>query len=390
MYKNQLQELAQRSCFNLPSYACVREGPDHSPRFKATVTFNGEAFESPSFHSTLRQAEHAAAEAALTILSKRSSSKSLTSRVLDETGIYKNLLQEAAQWAGLNLPAYTTIRSGPSRAPSFLCTVDLAGVSFTGEPAKTKKQAQKNAAMAAWASLKRLPSLHPASAASSSPPHEEQERVNIVRALADLHASNRRRVPVQSDGHRGGQPEDPDSFGGVFLHPVNCWAYPNYLPQVAWYPVESYRPSLVGQHPISQQFLPLGVNEGSYQEQHEGWVSGAKVNQRFGDPCSNLLDSSGTLEIQLSDLHSPYRASQSTSGFPRLTPMVNNPPVAAGAHSASSGAESLGHTWPPSVAPVMIRTAVPACSARPRVPAVQIRSVGPTITVRRPRSGDPK
>jgi dsRNA-specific ribonuclease len=59
MYKNQLQELAQRSCFNLPSYACIREGPDHAPRFKASVNFNGEIFESPSYCTTLRQAEHA-------------------------------------------------------------------------------------------------------------------------------------------------------------------------------------------------------------------------------------------------------------------------------------------------------------------------------------------
>jgi hypothetical protein len=82
MYKNQLQELAQRSCFNLPSYACVREGPDHAPRFKATVNFNGETFESPTFCSTLRQAEHAAAEVALNELSKRGPSSSLAAKVL--------------------------------------------------------------------------------------------------------------------------------------------------------------------------------------------------------------------------------------------------------------------------------------------------------------------
>jgi hypothetical protein len=82
MYKNQLQELAQRSCFNLPSYACVREGPDHAPRFKATVNFNGEMFESPTFCSTLRQAEHAAAEVALNELSKRGLSSSLAAKVL--------------------------------------------------------------------------------------------------------------------------------------------------------------------------------------------------------------------------------------------------------------------------------------------------------------------
>lgn len=82
MYKNQLQELAQRSCFNLPSYACIREGPDHAPRFKATVNFNGEMFESPTFCSTLRQAEHAAAEVALNELSKRGPSSSLAAKVL--------------------------------------------------------------------------------------------------------------------------------------------------------------------------------------------------------------------------------------------------------------------------------------------------------------------
>lgn len=82
MYKNQLQELAQRSCFNLPSYACVREGPDHAPRFKATVNFNGETFESPAYFSTLRQAEHAAAEVALNTLADRGPSKTLAAKVL--------------------------------------------------------------------------------------------------------------------------------------------------------------------------------------------------------------------------------------------------------------------------------------------------------------------
>lgn len=82
MFKNQLQELAQRSCFNLPSYACIREGPDHAPRFKASVNFNGEIFESLSYSPTLRQAEHAAAEVALHTLSSRGPSRSLTAKVL--------------------------------------------------------------------------------------------------------------------------------------------------------------------------------------------------------------------------------------------------------------------------------------------------------------------
>lgn len=74
--------------------------------------------------------------------------------VQDETGVYKNLLQEVSQRVGAFLPAYTTFRSGLGHLPVFTCTVELAGIIFTGEPAKNKKQAEKNAAMAAWTSLK--------------------------------------------------------------------------------------------------------------------------------------------------------------------------------------------------------------------------------------------
>ncbi|MCO5603906.1 hypothetical protein L7F22_058060 [Adiantum nelumboides] len=154
MYKNQLQELAQRSCFNLPAYSCIREGPDHAPRFNATVNFNGEIFESPHFCTTLRQAEHAVAEVALNTLSRRGPSQLLASKILDETSVCKNLLQETAQRVGVSLPVYTTMKLGPGHLPVFKCLVEVAGKVFAGEPAKTKKQAEKNAAMAAWSVIK--------------------------------------------------------------------------------------------------------------------------------------------------------------------------------------------------------------------------------------------
>lgn len=72
----------------------------------------------------------------------------------DETGVCKNLLQETAQRAGVSLPVYSTTRSGPGHLPVFTCTVELAKMTFSGEAAKTKKQAEKNAAMAAWSALK--------------------------------------------------------------------------------------------------------------------------------------------------------------------------------------------------------------------------------------------
>ncbi|KAL4591525.1 hypothetical protein LXL04_004493 [Taraxacum kok-saghyz] len=178
MYKNQLQELAQRSCFNLPSYTCIREGPDHAPRFKAVVNFNGDSFESPNYFSTLRQAEHAAAEVALSSLS----SHSLAARILDETGVYKNLLQEISQRVGAPLPRYTTYRSGLGHLPVFTGIVELAGITFTGEPAKNKKQAEKNAAMSAWSSLKQL-AKQDASSSSEPENNDEQEQIRIARAL---------------------------------------------------------------------------------------------------------------------------------------------------------------------------------------------------------------
>ncbi|KAG2537443.1 double-stranded RNA-binding protein 6-like [Panicum virgatum] len=182
MYKNQLQELAQRSCFNLPAYTCLREGPDHAPRFKAAVNFNGEQFESPGFFTTLRQAEHAAAEVALAALAQRGPSYSLAARILDETGVYKNLLQEVAQRVGAPLPSYTTERSGLGHLLVFTCTVELAGITFTGDPAKNKKQAEKNAASAAWSALKQL--VRDEANSSNEPENnDEQEQIRIARAL---------------------------------------------------------------------------------------------------------------------------------------------------------------------------------------------------------------
>ncbi|KAG7035466.1 Double-stranded RNA-binding protein 2 [Cucurbita argyrosperma subsp. argyrosperma] len=181
MYKNQLQELAQRSCFNLPSYSSVREGPDHAPRFKASVNFNGEIFESPNHCPTLRLAEHSAAEVALNSLANRGPSHSLAARILDETGVYKNLLQEIAQRVGAPLPQYTTVRSGLGHLPVFTGSIELAGITFTGEPAKNKKQAEKNAALAAWSSLKQL--AKEAASSSEVESSDEPEQVMIARAL---------------------------------------------------------------------------------------------------------------------------------------------------------------------------------------------------------------
>ncbi|PPD89888.1 hypothetical protein GOBAR_DD13165 [Gossypium barbadense] len=103
-------------------------------------------------------------------------------RETDETGVYKNLLQEIAQRVGAPLPQYTTFRSGLWHLPIFTGTVELAGIRFIGEPAKNKKQAEKNAAMAAWTSLKLL-AKETASSSSEPENNDELEQITIARAL---------------------------------------------------------------------------------------------------------------------------------------------------------------------------------------------------------------
>ncbi|XP_043698180.1 double-stranded RNA-binding protein 1-like [Telopea speciosissima] len=147
LYKNQLQSYAQRRNISLPTYSCVREGLAHAPRFKAMVTIDGQTFESPRFFNTLKEAEHAAAKVALTSLPS-------DDREMEECVVYKNLLLELARKESFSLPVFATIQSGASHMPTFSSTVEVGGEVFYGKAAKTKKQAEMNAAKLAYSDLK--------------------------------------------------------------------------------------------------------------------------------------------------------------------------------------------------------------------------------------------
>lgn len=69
LYKNHLQNYAQKRNLSLPVYSCEREGPPHASRFKCKVTIDGQTYESPEFFPNSKDAEHAAAKVALTSLS---------------------------------------------------------------------------------------------------------------------------------------------------------------------------------------------------------------------------------------------------------------------------------------------------------------------------------
>ncbi|KAM1206178.1 hypothetical protein FF1_006848 [Malus domestica] len=185
MYKSKLQEVCHGKQWGLPTYTAMKDGPDHNPCFRASVSVNGFSFDSPVacksskqaqnqaamlafFHftsppssnlssgaadpevyNTLKEAERAAANTVLMSLSEDSS------RINDEMGHYKNLLQELAREEGFCMPTYKTVKSGASHMPTFSSTVEVEGEQFCGKTGKSKKQAELSAAKVAYISLKK-------------------------------------------------------------------------------------------------------------------------------------------------------------------------------------------------------------------------------------------
>ncbi|KAL3630866.1 Double-stranded RNA-binding protein [Castilleja foliolosa] len=361
MYKNQLQELAQRSCFNLPSYACIREGPDHAPRFKASVNFNGEIFEGPTYSTTLRQAEHAAAEVALNSLSARGPSRSLTARVLDETGVYKNLLQETAHRAGLKLPLYTTIRSGPGHVPVFTSTVELAGLSFTGEPAKTKKQAEKNAAITAWSALKKMPNFGPLSQTSKEIEQRRDESRVVVRRRPDHHS--RGKMQRLGSGRVGQwKSSDPTPDPGLpkqsnflcLLPPPPPRAMSKMLP-----------PNLPNNYQLRTRL----------SESNQGQIRDNYINNDDYDWINKLSESIITKK-QNPVSNSFYGGKAVHTPFLTENPTVKGPSTCS--EIGRPGFTGVYHQYPQRIAPaIQIRSVVPVCAA----PPVRVRpapSLNPT------------
>lgn len=63
-------------------------------------------------------------------------------------------MQELVQKEGIPLPIYSTSRRGEAHEPIFVSSLEIEGQIFTGEEAKTKKNAEINAAKVAYNALK--------------------------------------------------------------------------------------------------------------------------------------------------------------------------------------------------------------------------------------------
>ena len=64
MYKARLHELCRQQIWPPPVYTVERDGPDHQPRFSASVTVNGVRFDAAALSKSAREAERKAAQVA--------------------------------------------------------------------------------------------------------------------------------------------------------------------------------------------------------------------------------------------------------------------------------------------------------------------------------------
>ncbi|XP_074284732.1 uncharacterized protein LOC141610523 isoform X2 [Silene latifolia] len=160
LYKNRLQEFAQRANLPLPSYHTVSEQePRESNRFRSTVEVDGKKYTSLKTFSTRKAAEQDVAKLALEGISKTIknyvSNKTVDEafpRIHEDRTFSKSILNEFAAKKKLAAPTYETVRL-ESVVPLFVSSLVFDGVKYTGEPSLNKKEAEQFAARAVILSL---------------------------------------------------------------------------------------------------------------------------------------------------------------------------------------------------------------------------------------------
>ncbi|XP_073298110.1 uncharacterized protein [Primulina huaijiensis] len=288
IYKNRLQQYAQKKDLSLPVYTCESEGPPHARHFKSRVSFDGKSYETMEFFPTLKEAEHAAAKVACQMLQ--------IDKIQEDGGLYKNLLQELAQKRGLLCPTYMTVRSGPPHRPIFLSIVEIGSSTFRGDEARSKKHAEMNAATVAYCALTETSLVTECSMASSSmecvvsdnltqstlPTGTMKRDEFVANEETDINA---KRVKCSSENETANLPDllPPDfSFAQVEYQPVTDLVAGQHEAQVEYQPVTDL---VAGQHEAQRAFcyktvvfprksnfpIPDGASVMSYSD--DQWVA---------------------------------------------------------------------------------------------------------------------
>ncbi|XAR59609.1 hypothetical protein NMG60_11015504 [Bertholletia excelsa] len=165
MYRSKLQELCHKNKWGLPNYSCIKDGPDHSPQFRASVSVNGISFLTPTISVSSKAALHQAAELAFLHFTSSDVRSIPEGPEIEETHMnvqldsnasdvvtdtkyqYKMQLVRFVERKNLGFPMYNTKRDGPSHAPRFHAAVTIGGQSFESAGFfRTSKEAEHAAA----------------------------------------------------------------------------------------------------------------------------------------------------------------------------------------------------------------------------------------------------
>ncbi|KAL8483846.1 hypothetical protein ACS0TY_026511 [Phlomoides rotata] len=215
MYKSKLQELCQKNKWELPKYTTGINVPCQVPLFTATVTVQGQAFETPEDFKSVKEAQNTAARIAydhFNVPPPMAAPPPEMQPVFNQlppplpsslpnpppgncfvacsnAGSYKNLLQEFVQKKGFLCPSYETVNSGMCHMPIFVSVVAIGPDTFRGDEAKTKKQAEMNAAKAAYLALTKVTNSSIVTTINECPvadnPSQNIQRTTTIRKHPD-------------------------------------------------------------------------------------------------------------------------------------------------------------------------------------------------------------
>ncbi|KAI3669685.1 hypothetical protein L6452_41023 [Arctium lappa] len=146
-YKCLLNQHAQKLRKNLPIYQTHNEGFAHLPKFRSTVWIDGMSYTSSNTFQQRKMAEMDVSKIAYFAIMQKSKNDALHLILKDKT-FCKSILVEFAAKMNIGKPTYETAQLDAS-VPVFNSSLVFNGVTYQGEGAKNKKEAEQLAAHAA-------------------------------------------------------------------------------------------------------------------------------------------------------------------------------------------------------------------------------------------------
>ncbi|XP_076909245.1 double-stranded RNA-binding protein 4-like [Bidens hawaiensis] len=143
MYKSLLNQQTQKLKKPPPIYQTLNEGPEHQPRFRSTVWVDGVCYTSPNTFHQRKASEMDVSKLAYIALTQKAKTDALHFVQQDKT-FCKSIIAEFAAKKSLDKPAYETAQL--EAVPAFRSNLVFNGGTYTGESAKSKKEAEQSVA----------------------------------------------------------------------------------------------------------------------------------------------------------------------------------------------------------------------------------------------------